>query len=452
MADTLEQEQTHSRLKAVNEALSSGMFVHVRHMLHALTAYDVALLLESSTPSARPVLWQLIDPDQHGDILEELAEDIKNGIIQEMDPEHVAAAIEGMESDDLAYVLGSLPESVFQQVLSSMSEQDRLRVEQALSYEEDSAGAMMNTDIITLRPDVSVDVVLRYLRLRGELPEGTDKLYVVDRNNTFIGEISLSTLVSSPLDHLIRELIEQDVAPLNVIQHDSEVAQHFERHDLLSAPVVDQFGHLLGRITVDDVVDVIREDAEHTMMSMAGLDDEEDTFAPALKSTQRRSIWLGLNVCAALLAASVSNMFEDILSQLATIAILMTIVPSMGGVAANQTLTLVIRGIALGHIGNSNTRWLIGKEALVGIMNGMLWATILATVVSVWKDDWRIGVIIAVAMFVNMIMAGLAGVLVPLTLKRFKIDPALAGGMMVTTFTDVVGLLTFLGTATLVLR
>ena len=451
MTEILEQEQTHSRLRAVNDALSSGMFVHVRRMLHSLPAFDVALLLESSTPSARPVLWHLIDPDQHGEILEELTEDIKDSIIQEMDPEHVAAAIEGMESDDLAYVLGSLPESVFQQVLSSMTEQDRHRVEQALSYEEDSAGAMMNTDVITLRPDVSIDVVFRYLRLRGELPEGTDKLYVVDQKDKLLGEVSLSALVSNQPETIIREMLESDVAPLNAEQHDSEVAQHFERHDLISAPVVDAEGNLLGRITVDDVVDVIREDAEHSMMSMAGLDDEEDTFAPAMRSTQRRSIWLGLNVCAALLAASVSNMFEEILSQLATIAILMTIVPSMGGVAANQTLTLVIRGIALGHVGDSNARWLLGKEALVGVMNGMLWALILASVVTVWKNDWHIGVIIAVAMFVNMFMAGLAGVLVPLTLKRLKIDPALAGSMMVTTFTDVIGLLSFLGTATLML-
>ncbi len=451
MAENPEKEQTHNHLRAVSDALDSGMFVHVRRMLHALPAYDVALLIESTTPSARSVLWQLIDPDQHGDILEELSEDIKDGIIQEMDPEHVAAAIEGMESDDLAYVLGSLPESIYQQVLSSMTEQDRHRVEQALSYAEESAGAMMNTDVITLRPDVSVDVVLRYLRLRGELPESTDQLYVVDSHDNLLGEVSLATLVTCQPDTIIRELLEHKVAPLNVTQHDSEVAKHFERHDLISAPVVDDNGHLLGRITVDDVVDVIREDAEHSMMSMAGLEDEEDTFAPALKSTQRRSIWLGLNVCAALLAASVSNMFEDILSQLATIAILMTIVPSMGGVAANQTLTLVIRGIALGHVGDSNARWLLGKEALVGIFNGLLWALILASVVTLWKQDWHIGVVIAVAMFVNMLMAGLAGVMVPLTLKKLKIDPALAGSMMVTTFTDVIGLLTFLGTATIML-
>ncbi|MBD1389882.1 magnesium transporter [Neiella sp. HB171785] len=451
MPESLEQQQTHSRLRAVNDALTSGMYVHVRQMLHSLPAFDVALLLESSTPSARPVLWQLIDPDQHGDILEELSEDIKDSIIQEMDPEHVAAAIEGMDSDDLAYVLGSLPESVYQQVLSSMSEQDKHRVEQALSYDEESAGAMMNTDVITLRPDVSVDVVLRYLRLRGELPERTDMLYVVDGQDKLLGEVSLGDLIICQPDTMIREIQESEVAPLKAEQHDSEVAQHFERYELISAPVVDANDRLLGRITVDDVVDIIREDAEHSMMSMAGLEDEEDTFAPAAKSTQRRSIWLGLNVGAALLAASVSNMFEDILSQLATIAILMTIVPSMGGVAGNQTLTLVIRGIALGHVGDSNARWLLGKEALVGVFNGLIWATILASVVTVWKGDWHIGVVIAVAMFVNMLMAALAGVLVPLTLKKFKIDPALAGSMMVTTFTDIIGLFTFLGTATLML-
>lgn len=451
MAEIIEQEQTHLKFKAVNEALDGGMFVHVRRMMHSMPACDVALLLESSPPKGRTILWQLADPDQHGEILEELSEDVKDSLIRLMDAETVAAAIEGMDTDDLAYVLGSLPNSIYREVLNSMDAQDRHRVELALSYPEDSAGSMMNTDFITLRPDVTVDVVLRYLRLKGELPEATDSLYVIDREGRLIGQVSLSTLLTSSPDALIKTIMESEPETLLATMHDSEVAQLFERHDWISAPIVDEAHHLLGRITIDDVVDIIREDAEHSMMSMAGLEDDEDTFAPPLKSAKRRSLWLGLNVCTALLAASVSNMFEDILSQLATIAILMTIVPSMGGVAGNQTLTLVVRGIAVGHVADTNTRWLIGKEALVGALNGLLWALIIAGVVTVWKGDWHIGVIIAVAMLVNMLTAGLAGVLVPLGLKRANIDPALAGGMLVTTCTDVVGLFAFLGTATLML-
>jgi len=451
MAEIFEQEQTQLKFKAVNEALDGGMFVHVRRMMHSMPACDVALLLESSPPKGRTVLWQLTDPDQHGEILEELSEEVKDSLIRLMDAETVAAAIEGMDTDDLAYVLGSLPDSVYREVLNSMDAQDRHRVEMALSYPEDSAGSMMNTDFITLRPDVSVDVVLRYLRLKGELPEATDSLYVIDRDDRLIGQVSLSTLLISSPDALIKDIMESEPETLPATMPDSEIAQLFERHDWISAPIVDEEHRLLGRITIDDVVDIIREDAEHSMMSMAGLDDDEDTFAPPLKSARRRSLWLGLNVCTALLAASVSNMFEDILSQLATIAILMTIVPSMGGVAGNQTLTLVVRGIAVGHVADSNTRWLIGKEALVGALNGLLWAVIIAGVVTVWKGDWHIGMIIAVAMLVNMFTAGLAGVLVPLALKRADIDPALAGGMLVTTCTDVVGLFAFLGTATLLL-
>ena len=451
MAEIFEQEQTHLKFKAVNEALDGGMFVHVRRMMHSMPACDVALLLESSPPKGRAVLWQLADPDQHGEILEELSEDVKDSLIRLMDAETVAAAIEGMDTDDLAYVLGSLPDSVYREVLSSMDAQDRHRVELALSYPEDSAGSMMNTDFITLRPDVSVDVVLRYLRLKGELPEATDSLYVIDRDDRLIGQVSLSTLLTCSPDALIQAIMENEPETLPATMPDSEIAQLFERHDWISAPIVDDEHRLLGRITIDDVVDIIREDAEHSMMSMAGLDDDEDTFAPPLRSARRRSLWLGLNVCTALLAASVSNMFEDILSQLATIAILMTIVPSMGGVAGNQTLTLVVRGIAVGHVADTNTRWLIGKEALVGMLNGLLWAVIIAGVVTLWKGDWHIGVIIAVAMLVNMLTAGLAGVLVPLALRRAKIDPALAGGMLVTTCTDVIGLFAFLGTATLIL-
>jgi magnesium transporter len=451
MPEISEQEDSQQRLLQVNKALGSGMFVYVRKLLQNMPAYDLALILESSPSKSRTVLWQLIDHDHHGEVLEELNEEVRKGILKKMRPEKLAEVAEGMDVDDIAEVLRTLPDSVYREVLSSMDSQDRSRVEAALSFDEDTAGGIMNTDTITIRPDVTVDVVLRYLRLKGELPEATDSFYVVDRKDHFIGAVSLSTIVTAKPEVVISKLINDEVTALNANMPENEVAQLFERYDWFSAPVVDEEGRLLGRITIDDVIDIIREEAEHSMMSMAGLDDEADTFAPVFKSTQQRSVWLGVNLITALFAVAVSSMFEDILGQLAILAILNTLVPSMGGVAGNQTLTLVIRGMALGHIGESNSRILLYKELAVGFLNGIIWALLIATVVALWKQDFMLGGVIAFAMLMNLTAAGIAGVAIPLFLKRMNIDPALAGSVILTTVTDVVGIFAFLGTATLLL-
>ena len=287
MLDTTEQENNQTKLLQVNEALDSGMFVYVRKLLQRMEVYDLALILESSPTKSRNLLWQLIDSDFHGEVLEELNEEVRKGILKSMQPGQLAAVTEGMDIDDLAEVLRTLPDTVFREVLKSMDSQDRSRVETALSFEEDTAGGIMNTDTITLRPDVSVDVVLRYLRLKGELPEATDSFYVVNRKNIFIGAVSLSAIVTAKTDTIVSTLIDDEIEAVLVSMDEHSVAQLFERYDWFSAPVVDEQGHLLGRITIDDVIDIIREDAEHTMMSMAGLDDEADTFAPVIESTKQ---------------------------------------------------------------------------------------------------------------------------------------------------------------------
>jgi magnesium transporter len=451
MAETFELKNVQNQLSSISESLSDGTFVQVRKLLHDLQPGDVALLLESSPSKTRNELWQLIDADFHGDVLEELSEDVRNGIISKMVPSSVVDALEDMDTDDLAETLSSLPDTVLQSILKSMDAQDRLRAEKALSYGEDTAGFMMNTDTITLRPDVTIDVVLRYLRLKGELPENTDTLYVVNRHDNLLGTVPVTKLLTSSPDISVNEIMNEDAKTIPVNMSDSEVAGMFERYDWLSAPVIDANKTLVGRITIDDVVDIIREDAEHSMMSMAGLDDEEDTFAPVGQSTKRRSIWLGVNLITALMAAAVSDLFEATLSQLAVLAILNTIVPSMGGVAGNQTLTLVIRGMALGHVSQSNAVWLVKKELAIGFLNGIIWATLIASVIALWKQDFMLGVVIAFAMLMNMIAAGLAGATLPIIMKRLNIDPALAGSVILTTITDVVGIFAFLGTATLFL-
>jgi len=451
MLDQTDLKDTQQYLQEVNKALESGMFVLARSIIEKMAACDVALLLESSPPANRKLLWNLTDHDQQGEILEELNEDAKDGIIGLMDAANLVAATEGMDTDDLAYVLRGIPDSLYQAVLEQMDAQDRHRVEAALAYPEDTAGSIMNTDTITLRPDVSIDVVLRYLRLKGELPEATDALYVVDSKDHLIGDVPLSTLLTVDPSLSVAQVMNTKTGSLFAEMPELEVAKLFERHDWISAPVVDHNNQLLGRITIDDVVDIIRENAEHSMMGMAGMDDDEDTFAPILPSAKRRTVWLAINLVAAFIAASVSNMFEATLEQMATLAVLMTIVPSMGGIAGNQTLALVIRGLAVGHIGSSNTRWLIGKEAAIGLLNGMVWAVLVAVAVVIWKDDVMVGIIIAGAMFINLLVAGIAGVTIPLIMHKYKIDPALAGGMALMTITDVVGLFSFLGMATLVL-
>jgi magnesium transporter len=451
MTEALESKYTFSQLEALNEALANGMYVQVSNMLHNMPASDIALMLESTPAKDRSVLWKLIDADFHSDVLEELSEDVRNGIMSDMMPEKLADALEEMDTDDMAEMLSGLPNKVYQDVLKSLDSQDRQRAEKALAYGDGTAGFLMNTDTVTLRPEITIEVVLRYLRLRGEIPTDTDTFYVVDRNDKLIGTVAVTRFITASAESTIGSLMDEEAETIPVDMPETEVAKIFERYNWLSAPVVDTENKLMGRITIDDVVDIIREEAEHSMMSMAGLDDEEDTFAPVVKSTQRRSIWLGVNLFTALMAAAVSDLFEATLSQLAVLAILNTIVPSMGGVAGNQTLTLVIRGMALGHVSPANTRWLITKELSIGLLNGMIWAVLIASVVALWKQDFMLGVVIAFAMLVNMIAAGLAGATLPIIMKKLRIDPALAGSVILTTITDVVGIFAFLGTATLLL-
>lgn len=447
MAEAIEQEYSIP-IEELNDALESGMYVHVRNMLEAMAATDIALFIHSSPPKSRNLIWQLIDPGLQGAVLEELSDDVRNTIIAGMSPENVIVAAANLEDDNLAHILRNMPDNTYQMVLNSMDKQDRARAERILSYEDETAGALMNTDTITVRPDVTVDVILRYLRLKESLPDATDYLYVVDMDDKFLGEISLAALVTSQPTQLVSDVMETDFEVVPVAMPESEVASLFARYDWISAPVIDENGKLLGRITIDDIVDVIREDAEHSMMSLAGLDDEEDTFAPVLKSTKKRSLWLGVNLFTALLAAFVSSLFESTLDELAILAVLNTIVPSMGGVAGSQTLTLVIRGMAVGHVTQANSRWLLSKELAIGFLNGLLWALLIAGVVAIWKQDLVLGGVLAFAMLMNLVAAGMSGVLIPLALKKMDIDPALAGSVILTTVTDIVGIFAFLGTAT----
>ncbi|PID54968.1 MAG: magnesium transporter [Gammaproteobacteria bacterium] len=418
------------------------------HMLNGLPAADVAHLLESSPPQHRQILWDMVDEDLEGDVLGELPDELSAQFLADMDARQVFNMTEGMDDDDIADILQKLPNQITEEVLGAMDAMDRRRLEYVLHYPDDTAGGLMNTDAIMIRPRLTLDVVLRYLRRHSELPPMIENLVVVNRSGRFIGLLPLRTLLVSDPSATVREMMITDVEPINANLSDVEVARLFERNDWVAAPVVDDDGQLLGRITIDDVVDVIREDADHSFMSMAGLDEDEDTFAPVSKATPKRAVWLGINLITAFIAAGVINMFQDTIEKVVALAVLMPIVASMGGIAGTQTLTIMVRGIAMGQIGRSNAGWLINRELMVGLLNSALWASIVALSAALWFDDWNIGIIIAAAMVINLLAAAFSGALVPLVLHRMGIDPALAGGVVLTTVTDVVGFVAFLGLAT----
>ena len=443
------QVAAQKTLDKLSAALNSGTFVDVQRMVNGLLPADVAHLLESSPPKFRHILWQMVEVDREGEILSEMGDDLRAQFLGQMDATEVAQLTEGLADDDIADILQQLPGHVTREVLTVMDQQDRARLERVMHYPEDLAGGLMNTDTITIRARLTLDVVLRYLRRHTEIPDMTDNLIVVNRSDQFIGLLSLRTLLVSDPAASVREMMLTDVEPIPVNMTDKEVARLFESNDWVSAPVVDDNGTLLGRITIDDVVDVIREDTDRSLMSMAGLDEDADTFAPLMHAAPRRAIWLGINLVTAFIAASVINLFQGTIKEFVFLAVLMPIVASMGGIAGTQTLTLMVRGIALGQVVKNNQTWLINRELVIGLMNGILWAVVVAIAASIWFQQWKIGLIIAAAMVINLVTAALAGAVLPLLMTRAKIDPALAGGVVLTTITDVVGFVSFLGLATL---
>lgn len=436
------------RVTRLNDILQSGSVNTARTTLQAMHPAEIADVLESLPQSRREILWELIDPEIEGDVLMEVHDEVRDTLVSIMDPEEIRAASEKLDLDDLADFVQSLPEQLTKQVLTGMRAQDRSRLETVLSYPEDSAGGLMNLDTITVRGDVTLDVVLRYLRRRGQMPRNTDRLMVVDRFGVYRGELPIRRLLTHNTDALVSSVMRDDVLPIEELMPAIDVARIFEDYDLVSAPVVDGEGKLLGRITIDDVVDVIRDEAEQSVLSMAGLNQEDDIFAPAVKSARKRAVWLGVNLLTAFLASWVIARFELTLDKIVTLAVLMTVVPSMGGIAGSQTLTLMIRSQALGQINRSNTRSLLYKELSVGLINGCLWAVVVCAFTYWWFGDLTIGLLLGAALIITLITAALAGLLIPIVLRKLGVDPALAGGVVLTTVTDVVGLIAFLGLAT----
>jgi magnesium transporter len=436
----------------ISLALEDNSESAITRVIDGIGIAELANLLESLPSQQRDLIWPKINPTLLGGVLLETGDEVRDNKLKELDTDTITNIIESLpDVDDQADLLLSLPSEKLVSILHTLDTHKRERLESVLSYGENTAGGLMNLDQVTIRADVTLDVVLRYLRIRGDIPDQTDQLFIVDRHDHYLGALYLADLLTNDLEALVQDMMRTDIDAMYAYISDTEVAREFENYDLISAPVVDEQNKLIGRITIDDVVDVIREEGEHSIMSMAGLSEDDDMFAPVITSAKRRGIWLGINLLTAFLAAGVIGFFENILEQVVALAILITIVPSMGGIAGSQTLTLVIRGLALGQLGSSNYRSLIKKEILVSILNGLVWALIVATFSIIWFENFNIGAIIGIALIINLIAGAFAGVLIPITLRQLNIDPAIAGGVVLTTVTDVIGIVAFLGLATLIL-
>ena len=410
---------------------------------------EIAHALESSPPKQRDLLFSLLKTEEEGDVLFELGEEIQQDLISSISNEELAEAVKELELDEIVDILQNLPEERMKNILLNMSQVDRKRIEMGLTFPENTAGGLLNTDVISVRPNNSIEEVIIYLRDQGKLPENTDKIFVVNDDNEYLGELSISEIITSNPLMIVREIMETEILPINVSLDDKEVATLFERNDLISSSVIDGEGKLIGRITIDDVVDVIREDADQNFLGMAGV--AEDTFAPPGRAAKSRVFWLSMNLITAFIAASTINIFQDVIEKLVYLAVLMPIVASMGGVAATQTLTIVLRGLTLEQINSSNIMWLFKRELAVSILNGIVLSVLVGAITYAWLQDLALALLISCALVINLISSVIAGILVPLILRRFKQDPAIGGSVIVTTVTDVVGFFSFLGLAALYL-
>ena len=437
-------------LQNLMTALEASDHDEAKHQIKELHPGEIALLFEAIQPKDRSILWPSIEISVQGEILKEVNEDVQSQLIAEMSVDSLVKATEKLDTDDLADIVPNMPESAVHSLLLTLDFKHRERLNKVLSYPENSAGGLMNTDFITVRPDVSIRAVIRYLRLLKEMPVDTDQVFVVDRNFNYLGSLLITSLLTEEPEQMVEKFISNDFSkPVSAETDESEVALLFEQRNLISAPVIDEDNQLVGRITIDDVVDVIRDQAEHSVMSMVGLDEDEDVFAPIIHSSKKRSVWLGVNLITALIAVYFIGLFEATLQQKIALAILMPVVASMGGIAGTQTLIIVTRGIATGKVTPANIKALINKEVAVSGLNGIIWSLVIGLITYYWFSDLLLSLIIALAIITNLIVAAFSGAFLPLLLSKLRIDPALAGGVILTTITDVIGFVAFLGLAAL---
>ena len=444
--EPIEQENNLNQLLESSSELSQD---EIRSLLKKLSSSEIAHALESSPPKQRKLFFSLLETNEEGDVLVDLGEEIQQELVSNISNEELAEAVKELEPDETVDILQNLPEDRMNTILSKMSYRDRKRIEIGLTYPENTAGGLLNTDVISVRPSHSIEVVINYLRDQEELPDNTDKIFVVNKEDEYIGEIAISKIITCKPNLTVREIMSTSSNPILVSQDDKEVATIFERNDIISSAVIDESGKLIGRITIDDVLDVIREDADQNFLGMAGV--AEDTFAPPGRAARSRVFWLSMNLLTAFIASMTINIFKDVLDQIVYLAILMPIVASMGGVAATQTLTIVLRGLTLEQINSSNLRVLFKRELAVSILNGLVLSILVGLVTYFWFHEITLALLISFALIINLVSSVIAGVFVPIILRKLNQDPAISGSVVVTTVTDVIGFLSFLGLATIFL-
>ena len=420
-------------------------------ILHELHPADVAAVLESLPPKERVLVWKLASPEEDGDVLLEVSDSVRESLIETMDKAELVAAVEDMDADDLADLADDLPTHVVDEVLQTRDEEERAQVQAAMSYADNQVGAVMNFEIVSIRGDVTCEVVLRYLRRFDSLPDHTDKIFVVDDNDILQGVLPIRKLLVADPEELVENIMAKDVVKFRPEDNVEEAAAAFERYDLVTAPVVDENKKLIARLTVDEMVDVIREEGEADMLNMAGLDEDEDLFAPVWDSVKNRWVWLAVNLVTAFVSSRVIGMFEGSIAQIVALATLMPIVAGIGGNSGNQTITMIVRSLASSQISNAQAFRLLKKELGVALVNGLIWGSVMGLVSFALYHNVGIGLVMVAAMTLNLLLAAFLGVMIPVCLEKWGKDPARGSSVLITAFTDSGGFLIFLGLATMFL-
>lgn len=439
-----------------NQALVESL-VHKQNLaelqkrLDALHPADVAYILEALPLDQRLDVWELVKAERDGDILLEVSDAVRQTLIADMDSDELLAAAEQLDTDELADLAPDLPKDVLQDLFESLDARNRERLQSALSYPEDAVGALMDFDVVTIREDIDLEVALRYLRRIGSLPDHTDKLFVVDRHDVLRGVLPLKRLVVNDLDSEVADIMADDPVVFHPEDKAREAAKAFERYDLVTAPVVDENHKLVGRLTVDTVMDFIREEAESDMLSLAGLREEEDMFSSVWKAVQNRWTWLAINLVTAIVASRVIGLFEGSIEKIVALAALMPIVAGIGGNSGNQTITMIVRGLALGQVASHNMKSMLLKEMGIALFNGLIWGSVLGVLAYLLYGSFSLGVVMTAAMTLNLLLAATMGVLIPLIMTKFGRDPAVGSSVLITAMTDSGGFFIFLGLATIFL-
>ena len=433
-----------SKYELIQETIANPEFKSkLSNILKEMSANDLASLIQNSPPQERKIIWDSIELEYEGEVLGELDEQLRDELLKEMEPEEISLAISDLEVDDLVDILQALPEKITNDVLALMNSRDRGRIENVIDFPEESAGGLMNTDVITVRAENTIELVSRYLRFLKNLPQNTDDIYVVTKNDEYLGILPISKILTSDQNMTVREVMDSEFEPISSELNEVDVYDLFKAKDLFSAPVVNDKNQLLGRITVDDIIEIGADEVQEDFRALAQI--EEDVFSSPKKSIKNRIFWLSINLLTAIIAAASISLFADVFEKVVYAAVLMPIVASMGGIAATQTLGIYIRAEAMRKLNRKNFRYLFRREFIVSIVNGIFFSIFIFGITFFWFSDYNLAIAISIAMILNLIMAAVGGFLLPYILRKIGYDPAISGGVIITTITDLIGFVTFLG-------